>query len=56
MADAQKRKEQQKKLEEAKKIASQKGPMSKFFFYPFVSLMLCLISNLLIAAGLGKKK
>ena len=32
MADAQKRKEQQKKLEEAKKIASQKGPLSKFFF------------------------
>jgi len=28
IAEAQKRREQQKKLEEAKKIASQKGPMT----------------------------
>jgi len=30
MAEAQKRREQQKKLEDAKKIAAQKGPMSKW--------------------------
>lgn len=30
MEQQQKRKEQQKALEEAKKIAAQKGPLSKF--------------------------
>lgn len=42
MAEAQKRREQQKKLEEAKKIASQKGPMSKFFIHIFVLILSCI--------------
>jgi len=35
MAEAQKRREQQKKLEDAKKIAAQKGPMSKWVWVFF---------------------
>jgi len=35
LAEAQKRREQQKKLEDAKKIAAQKGPMSKLFSFIF---------------------